>query len=92
MNVNAVTELTVNKHGIKDLTGINLFKNLTYLHCGTNQLESIDISGLKKLQYLDCHYNYLTSLNVSGLTELKELQCYHNELKSLDVSNLLVDF
>jgi Leucine-rich repeat (LRR) protein len=56
------------------------------LDCDSNQLTSLDVSGLTELNYLVCHSNQLSSLDVSGLTELNYLYCNSNQLTSLDVS------
>ena len=62
--------------------------NLTYLDCGSENLASLDVSGLTELTYLNCYNNNLTSLDVSGLTALTDLYCSTNNLTSLDVSGL----
>ena len=57
--------------------------NLTYLDCGSENLASLDVSGLTELTYLNCYNNNLTSLDVSGLTALTALSCYTNSITSL---------
>jgi hypothetical protein len=66
----------------------NISGNLTYLSCSSNQLTSLDVSGLTALGELSCSSNQLTSLDVSGLTALSTLSCFDNQLTSLDVSGL----
>ena len=72
--------------GIFDLTGIEDFTALIYLHCAGNQLTSLDLSQNTALTYLNCGNNLLTSLNVSASTALDQLHCQDNQLTSLDVS------
>ena len=72
---------------ISDLTGIEYFTALTYLHCGTNNLTSLDVSNNTALVYLLCHENQLSSLDVSNNPSLGSLVCRNNNLTSLDVSN-----
>jgi len=74
----------VNKN-ISNLVGIESFINLLVLECGTNSLESLDVSMLKSLSYLDCRNNELMSLFLPDC--IGYLWCYGNNLTSLDVSN-----
>jgi len=65
------------------------YKELTGLFCSSNNLTSLDVSGLSNLTKLDCSYNNnLTSLNVSGCSNLTKLSCCANKLTSLNVSGL----
>ena len=72
---------------ISDLTGIEAFTALTVLHCGYNQLTSLDVSNNIALTGLTCQHNQLTSLDVSSNTALTGLGFQQNYLTSLDVSN-----
>ena len=86
-----VTELSVDySENLTSLEGIRYFYALTYLDCSSNQLTSLDLSGLTALTYLDCsgYNNQLTSLDLSGLTALTTLDCSFNQLTSLDVGGL----
>ena len=86
-----VKELSINySEDLTSLEGIRYFYALTYLDCSSNQLTSLDLSGLTALTYLDCsgyNNNQLTSLDLSGLTALTTLDCSFNQLTSLDLSN-----
>lgn len=79
--ISAVTAINVPSKNISDLTGVELFTNITYLICYENQLISLDLSQNKKLTNLSCHSNQLTSLDVSKNTGLKSLDCYANSYK-----------
>ena len=74
---------------IKNLEGIDYFKNLTHLNCYSNELTTLDVSNLTNLQSLHCHSNQLTILNVSGLINLKILHCDRNQLSHLDIKGLI---
>ncbi len=82
----AVTKIDVDDKGISDLTGIEHFTVLNYLHCISNKLTSLDVSNNSVLINLHCGYNQLTSLDVSNNTALELLWCDFNQLKILDVS------
>ena len=84
----AIKWLSVQSSSISNLTGIEAFTNLQILYCQSNQLLSLNVSGLTNLQQLICHTNQLPNLNVSGLTNLQQLNCYANQLTSLNVSGL----
>lgn len=96
----AVTEIDCSGLGISSLKGINKFKNLEVLRCGTafdeitrttlyNSITgSLDLSVFSNLKEVDVSNNKLTSLKVSGLKSLESLACYVNQIKSLDLSGL----
>lgn len=71
---------------VTDLTGIEYFNGLTYLHCENNQLTRLNVSANDQLVSLYCYDNQLTRLDVSANTELKRLDCADNQLTSLDLS------
>ena len=71
---------------ISDMTEIKYFTNLKKLHCSSNLLSQLDVSGCTQLTHLDCDYNQLTQLNVSGCTQLTDLICDYNQLSQLDAS------
>lgn len=71
---------------LKDLTGIEHFKNLEYLDCYNTKLTSLDICENTALTFLQCSINNLSSLDVSKNTALESLECWDCQLTSLDVS------
>ncbi len=80
-------------HQYQDLTGIEYFTSLTYLHCRCNQLTHLDVSKNTSLTYLNCTANQLTDLDVSQNEALKGLECAANSLGSLDISqNTALEF
>ena len=76
--IDEITEISVHKMGIKNLKGIEYFKNLTELDCADNQLIELNVRELKNLTILTCDRNQLRELDVSGLTKLKSLYCQIN--------------
>lgn len=79
-------QLKLYDRSIKDLTGIEYFKELTYLDCAKNKLTSLSLANHPKLQELYCNDNLLTSLDLSNCSELKEVSCFNNKIKQLNVS------
>ena len=79
--------IDVRQKGIADLGGVEFFMNLTYLHCGWNNLTAVDLSKNVKLAKVYLNSNKLKNLDVSKNTNLVELFCAYNELTELDVSN-----
>ena len=73
-SINTVTTLDVSNDSISDLTGIEGFIALTYLNCGDNQLDSLDVSNNTALTNLYCNDNQLTSLDLSSNTALTQLK------------------
>ncbi len=84
----AVTLIDVENKDISDMTGIELFTEITFLNCGNNNLTALDVSKNTKLEILDCRINELNSLDVSQNTKLQELHCNSNQISSLDTENL----
>ncbi|NOX37406.1 MAG: hypothetical protein GXO78_07710 [Calditrichaeota bacterium] len=77
--------------GIRDLTGIEYFVNITDLRCSYNQLTFLpDLSPITGLKFLFCEGNQLTSLpDLSNLISLTGIWCGNNQLEQLpDLSNL----
>ncbi|MEI7509842.1 MAG: T9SS type A sorting domain-containing protein [Flavobacterium sp.] len=83
-----ITWLSMSGGLITDLTGIEYFTNLQYLDCNSNNLTSLNLSGVLNLKYLTCYSNNITNLNISGLTNLYSMNCSFNQLTSLDVRGL----
>ena len=68
--IERITGLAVSSRGIISLKGVEHFTALQTLHCGGNQLTTLDLSKNTALTHLDCDYNQLTVLNVSKNTAL----------------------
>ena len=84
--IKAVTKLMLDRKGIADLKGVELFVNLTYLDCDTNKLTRLDVSKNTKLDNLNCSRNELAKLDLSKNKKLKKLNCNSNKLKNLNLS------
>lgn len=81
------TMITNVNSSITDLTGIEAFVNLKELLVDSNDLESMDITGLSQLSLLYCSGNNLSQIDLSQNPELKYLRMNNNTLTQLDVSN-----
>lgn len=85
--LDAVRDVDVRDKNITTLKGVEHFTNLKLLHCGSNQLSSLDVRQNTLLEMLYCSENQLTDLDVTQNTALETLVCYNNQLTDLDVSN-----
>lgn len=86
-------------YNLSSLSGIEKFKNLEYLDCGSNGVTECDLSQNTKLIDIQLSYNKLKELDLDNLVDLRALYCSYNtelaslqlencsELKDLDVSN-----
>ena len=83
--LNARTELILQRKGISDMTGVQYFTQLTKLNLYNNNLTSFDASPLTKLKYLNLGYNKLTSVIVNNNTALEQLYLQNNQLTVLTV-------
>ena len=84
--ITAVTEMRVSGKSISNLQGIEIFTSLTELHCGWNNLTSLDVSKNTALTHLNCSENDLTALDFSLNTALTKLDCTKNILTTLEVT------
>lgn len=82
-----VEDIDVIDMGITDLTGIETFRNLKRLQCGSNALTALNLSGNPKLQTVYCGFNTIATLTTGALPELTELYCNNNALTSLEVGS-----
>jgi len=85
-NICCVVHLDINNLNISDLTGIENFGELVWLHCGSNQLTTIDVSNNTNLLTLWTESNQLTVLDISDNVNLGWVSCQNNQLTSLDTS------
>ncbi|WP_027375772.1 T9SS type A sorting domain-containing protein [Kaistella palustris] len=72
--------------GIKSVSGIEAFKNITFLACQVNLIPSMDLSQNKKLTYISCYNNRLVSLTLPQTTSLTSLEASTNLITTLDLS------
>jgi Leucine-rich repeat (LRR) protein len=85
--IEACKELIVDTdYYVKDLTGIEVFKNLESLDCADNKLTTLDLSQNKALKTLDCSRNSLTKLVLGDNQVLTSVSCSSNKLTELDLS------
>ena len=70
---------------IADITGLEWFFNIQWLHCYNNLLTTLpDMSAFTNLKWLHCYDNQLTSLpDLSASTNIQQLYCYNNQLTAL---------
>ena len=91
-----ITKIMARGCGIKNLTGIQFFTELTELDVsnleGThpkeqwNSISTIDLSGNTKLRVLWADNNKIASINLSSCSDLRNLGINNNLLTALDVS------
>lgn len=87
LNVSMLNKLNTLRCGSNDLTNLTLGNiPLEYLYCESNELTSLDVSGITELKFLGCNINFIQSLDVSGLSQLYFLSCYRNEITNLTFS------
>ena len=82
------TTLNISNSGIKDLTGLEFFKNLEELDFSRGRVERADLRGLPKLTKVLCSENdEMEELNVTGNPKLTVLDCSYSQLTHLDLSH-----
>ena len=77
--------LTFGSHEIKDLTGMQYFKNLTELELDNNQIEEIKpLAALTKLTFLGLGQNKISDITpLAQMNNLKDLQLNDNQIKDI---------
>ena len=83
-----ITSMNLSDKNIRDLTGINIFKNLKVLLLNNNFLEEIDLSQNTKLEILSISNNLLSNIDLSANTSLKSLGLDKNKIETIDLSYL----
>ncbi|CAA0243399.1 T9SS type A sorting domain-containing protein [Tenacibaculum maritimum] len=71
---------------IKDLTGIEAFKNLVELDCSYNRISYLVLSNNPKLKIVNANNNQIFYASLFSCTELKELKIETNLVPNLDLS------
>ncbi|MBR5102033.1 MAG: leucine-rich repeat domain-containing protein [Muribaculaceae bacterium] len=84
----SVTHLYLDDKGITDLTGIELFPNLTYLAARRNSIPSVDLSANTELTVLYLARNQIDTIDLSHNTNLEYLDLSYNQLSDIDISDL----
>ena len=87
-----VINLAITAIDINDLSNVNKLTSLTHLYCNSNQLTSLDVTGLSNLQVLYCNSNQLN--NISTLTSRQNINVGDasfdsNKFNSIEINRLL---
>ena len=85
-NIASIANLDLTDSSIKDLTGIEDFRELTGLYANKNQITTLDLSSNPKLTSLLVRENKLENVNVRENTQLTNLSIGKNKLTTLDLS------
>ena len=83
------TTMSPTGQNIADLTGIELFTELTYLDCSQNSLTSLNVSENTKLQTLQCYNNQLSYIDLSQNKSLTDVYCYGNKINGFATMNFV---
>ena len=83
----ATNNLDLSSSNISDLTGIQAFTSLSGLYCQSNELTSLNISGLNNLTYFNCSYNQIAILSING-GNFTTFNCSGNQMNSLTATNI----
>lgn len=84
----SVTGILAKRLGIRDITGIELFPNLTFIDFEGNYIEQVDLSGNPELLTVYLRNNCLTSIDFSHNTKLKFIEIFDNRLSEIDLTML----
>lgn len=94
--LNKITELDLSGKFIKNIKGINSFKNLQILNLNDNEIDNISDIKLANLKSLSLSNNKITSLEsidnylgILGLTQLVHLDLSNNKIDNIDALRLL---
>lgn len=85
--VEGAESLDLNNTWIKNLDGLEYFKNLKILECDNNDLTSLNLTGFTKLETLKCNGGLLQELIVPS--SITHLECERNQLTELDLTSCL---
>jgi hypothetical protein len=77
-----VTFLNISSMNIKDITGVQYFRNLEELLCAEDSISTLPTLRLPKLRRLLCSSNLLTSISLN-YPKLEQVHCDNNKLTLL---------
>lgn len=83
----ATDVINVSALGVKDMTGIAYFTELTELQCARNAITTLDVSHNTRLELLSCWGNKLTTLDVTMLPNLYYLDFEENNIATIDLTH-----
>lgn len=86
-NISGVISLSIDNKSISDLTGIEDFSALEFLHAPDNLLTNIDVSQNTSLNHLTLTNNNIEVIDVSQNTALEYLWVSDNPIDSVDITN-----
>ncbi|MBS6373388.1 MAG: hypothetical protein KH431_02090 [Erysipelotrichaceae bacterium] len=87
ITINEVTDINIqNQSLIKNLKGIELFKNLKTLNCSGTGITVLNTSKNTVLETLECDHTNISALDVSQNHYLTKLNCDNTNIQSLDLS------
>lgn len=89
--LNMIDELNLSNKNISDITGLEYFTNLMYLHLDNNTITDItSLQGMTKLEELYLNNNNITDITpLEGMTKLYELYLDNNNISNLSsLSNM----
>ncbi|MDY0781136.1 choice-of-anchor D domain-containing protein [Tenacibaculum sp. IB213877] len=72
---------------ISDVTGLEVFENISQFHAMNNALTSIDLSQNTAITHLSLKNNNLTSLDLSANTALQTILIQQNGISTIDLTN-----
>lgn len=81
-----VKSLEINDKGLTNISEILFFKNLEFLNCNDNKIDSLIIKDLPKLKEIYCRTNSMTFLKLESLNSLEELISGINQLSSIEIN------
>jgi Leucine-rich repeat (LRR) protein len=87
INIENATSLQILEKEISDLTGIEGFINLEYLHFGGNNVSNVDISKNINLKTLICGVNPIYYVDVSNNLQLTDLVISNTLMSFVDLQN-----
>ncbi len=92
-DLNQITELTLDRMEITDISDLSGLKNIFYLSVESNQITDISaLSGLTNLKYLYLESNQITDISpISGLTKLEYLFLSYNQIDGISALSELTN-
>ena len=92
-DMNRITRIDGVGYSIKNLSGIEYAKNLTYLDLGVNEISDISgLGGLPKLRVAHLSTNKISNISaLSGLTKLEILDLSINQISDVSALNGLTN-
>ncbi len=88
-SIDSITSLKLSNYGIDDLTGLDIFKNVTYIDLSANELDAesnLDVLNSFNLTYLDLSSNQISDVSmITNINAIATLNLHNQRFNVIEI-------